>query len=74
MFMCMCRLFYVLLSCVGRGLAISYSLVQGVLPTVLEKETEVKRKVSWMPHVPAGAKTGIEKKDVIQRRCVSKGR
>jgi hypothetical protein len=31
------------LSCVGRGLAMSWSLVQGVLPTVLDKETEVKR-------------------------------
>jgi hypothetical protein len=40
------------LSSIGRGLAMSWSLVQGILPTVLDKETEVKRKVSWMPHAP----------------------
>jgi hypothetical protein len=44
------------LSCVGRGLAMSWSLIQGVLPTVLDKETEVKRKVSWMLHAPGGVK------------------
>jgi hypothetical protein len=49
------------LSCVGRGLAMSRSLVQGVLPTVLDKETEVKREVSWMPHAPVGAKKGTIK-------------
>jgi hypothetical protein len=49
------------LSCVGRGLAMSWSLVQGVLPTVLNKVTEVKRKVSWMPHAPVEAKKGIKK-------------
>jgi hypothetical protein len=37
-------------------LAMSRSLIQGVLPTVLDKETEVKRKVSWMPHAPVAAK------------------
>jgi hypothetical protein len=31
----------------GRGLATSWSPVQGVLPTVLDLVTEVKRKVSW---------------------------
>jgi hypothetical protein len=36
--------------------AMSWSLVQAVLPTVLDKETEVKRKVSWMPHAPVRAK------------------
>jgi hypothetical protein len=30
-------------SCVGTGLAMSWSLVQGILPTVLDKETEMKR-------------------------------
>jgi hypothetical protein len=49
-------------SCVGRGLAMSSSLVQGVLPTGLDKETEVKRGVSCMPHAPMGAKKGIIKK------------
>jgi hypothetical protein len=48
------------LSCVGRGLAMSWSLIQGVLPTVLDKETEVKREVSWMPYAPVGAKNGIK--------------
>jgi hypothetical protein len=46
------------LSCVGRGLAMSWSLIQGVLPAVLDKETEVKRKVSCIPHAPVGAKKG----------------
>jgi hypothetical protein len=45
-------------SCVGRGLAMSWSLIQGVLLTVLDKETEVKQKVSWMPHASVGAKKG----------------
>jgi hypothetical protein len=49
------------LFCVGRGLAMSGSLVQGVLSTVLDKETEVKRKVSGMSHAPVGAKKGIKK-------------
>jgi hypothetical protein len=39
----------------------SRSLVQGVLPTVLDKETEVKREVSWMSHAPVGAEKGIKK-------------
>jgi hypothetical protein len=37
-FLCLCTL---------RGLATSWSPVQGVLPTVLELVTEVKRKDSW---------------------------
>jgi hypothetical protein len=49
------------LSYVGRGLAMSWSLVQGVLQTVLDKEIEVKQKVSWMPHASVGAKKGIKK-------------
>jgi hypothetical protein len=49
-----------LLSCVGRGLAMSWSLIQGVLPTVLDRETEVKREVSRMTHAPVGAKKGIK--------------
>jgi hypothetical protein len=44
------------LSCAGRGLAMSWSLVQGVLPTVLDKETAMKRECSWMSHAPVGAK------------------
>jgi hypothetical protein len=48
------------LSCLGRGLAMSWSLVQGVLSTVLDWETEVKREVSWMPHAPLGARKGIK--------------
>jgi hypothetical protein len=50
------------LSCVGRGLARSWSHILGVLATVLDKETEVKRKVSWMPHAPVEAKNGIKKR------------
>jgi hypothetical protein len=34
----------------------SWSLVQGVLPTFLDKETEVKREVSWMLHAPVSVK------------------
>jgi hypothetical protein len=33
--------------CTGRGLATSWWPVQGVLPTVIDLVTEVKRKVSW---------------------------
>jgi hypothetical protein len=47
------------LSCVGRGLAMTWSFVEWVLPTVLDKETEVKREVSSMPHAPVGARKGI---------------
>jgi hypothetical protein len=50
------------LSCVGRGLAMSWSLVQRVLSTVLDKETEVKLEVSWMSDAPVEAKKGIKKK------------
>jgi hypothetical protein len=49
------------LSCVGRGLAMSWSLVQGVLPTVLDTETEVKWEVSWIPHAPVGGKRELKK-------------
>jgi hypothetical protein len=48
------------LSCVRRGLTMSCSFVQGVLPTVLDKETEVKWEVPWMLHAPVGAKKGIK--------------
>jgi hypothetical protein len=34
------------------GLATGWSLVQGVLPNVLDQETEVKRSVSRMPYAP----------------------
>jgi hypothetical protein len=44
------------LSCVGRGLAMSWSLAQGFLPTVLDKAPTVKREVSWMAHAPVEAK------------------
>jgi hypothetical protein len=36
------------LSCVGRGIAMSWSLVQAFTPKVLDKETEVKPEVSWI--------------------------
>jgi hypothetical protein len=61
------------LSCVGRGLAMSWSLVQGVLPTVLDKETEMKQKVSRMRHAPVWAKKGInnnKKIAMVQNWCV----
>jgi hypothetical protein len=40
----------------GSGLATSWSLVQGVLPNVLDQESEVKRSASQMPYVPSGSK------------------
>jgi hypothetical protein len=55
------------LSCVGRGLAMSWSLVEGVLPTVLDKETVVKREISWMPHTPVEAKKGIKRTPVTNK-------
>jgi hypothetical protein len=54
------------LSCVGRGLVMSRLLVQRVLPTVLDKETEVKRKVWWMPHAPVGAKKEKRRADITK--------
>jgi hypothetical protein len=36
----------------GNGLATGWWLVQGVLPNVLDQETEVKRSVSRMPYAP----------------------
>jgi hypothetical protein len=60
------------LSCVGRGLAMSWSLVQGVLPTVLDKETEMKQEVSWMPHAPVGAKKGIKNYYIQQMNIKTK--
>jgi hypothetical protein len=60
LYLYVCSMF--VLSCEGRGLAMSWLLVQGVLPTVLDKETEVKREVWWMPHAPVGAKEGIKNK------------
>jgi hypothetical protein len=39
----------------GSGLATGWSPIQGVLPTVLDQETEVKRSVSRMPYAPSGS-------------------
>jgi hypothetical protein len=44
---CLCCMCVVLCLCIGRGLAMNWSPVQGVLPTDLDLVTEVKRKVSW---------------------------
>jgi hypothetical protein len=48
---------FILCSCcrVGSGLATGWSPIQGVLPTVWDSETEVKRSVSRMPYVPSGS-------------------
>jgi hypothetical protein len=43
----LCCVYVFLCLCTGRGPATSWSPVQGVLPTVLDLVTEVKRKVSW---------------------------
>jgi hypothetical protein len=39
----------------GSGFEAGWSLVQGVLPNVLDWETEVKRSVSRMPYAPSGS-------------------
>jgi hypothetical protein len=39
----------------GSGLATGWSLVQGVLLNVLDKETEVKRSVSRVSNAPSGS-------------------
>jgi hypothetical protein len=39
----------------GIGLATDWSPVRGVLPTVLDQETEVKRSFSRMPYAPSGS-------------------
>jgi hypothetical protein len=44
---CLCCVCVFLCLCTGRGLAMSWSPIQGVLLTVLDLVTEVKRKVSW---------------------------
>jgi hypothetical protein len=38
-----------------NGLAMGWSLVQGVLPNVLDYESEVKRSFSRMPYAPIGS-------------------
>jgi hypothetical protein len=40
------------LSCVGSGLATGWSPVKGVLPTVLNQETEEKQSILRMPYAP----------------------
>jgi hypothetical protein len=58
---CLCCVFVSLCLCTGRGLARSWSPVQGVLPTVLDLVTEVKWKVSWRwprPELDCSAKGG----------------
>jgi hypothetical protein len=39
----------------GSCLATGRSLVQGVLPNVLDKEAEIKRSVSRMSYAPSGS-------------------
>jgi hypothetical protein len=43
------------MSVLGGGFATDWSLVQGVVPNVLDYETEVKRSVSQMPYAPSGS-------------------
>jgi hypothetical protein len=52
----------------GSGLATGWSPVQGVLPTVLNKETPVKRSVSQMPCAPSGSNRRIRKRGRRRRR------
>jgi hypothetical protein len=50
------RLFCVcIVLCVGSGFATGSSPVQGVLPTILDQETEAKRSVSRMPCASSGS-------------------
>jgi hypothetical protein len=50
MFVCVYSVFVL-----GSGLATGWSLIQGVLPNVLDQETEVKQSVSRMPYAPSGS-------------------
>jgi hypothetical protein len=53
-----------------RGIATSWSPVQGVVPTVLQLVTEVKRKVSWRlprPELGCRAKDKNKKKHMLDR-------
>jgi hypothetical protein len=56
--------------CTGRGVATSWSPVQGVLPTVLYLVTEVKRKVLWRRPRPELGCRAKGKKSGISSRCV----
>jgi hypothetical protein len=61
------RLFCVcVVLCVSRGLATGWSPVQGVLPTVKDQETEVKRSVSRMPYAPSGSNRNKDRKNMGQ--------
>jgi hypothetical protein len=55
----------------GRGLSTSWSPVQGVLPTVLDLVTEVKRKVSWRRPRPKLGCRATGKKRYRRRRISS---
>jgi hypothetical protein len=51
--------------CTGKGLATSWSPFKGVLPTVLDLLTEVKRKVSWRrPRPELGCRAKGKKKNL----------
>jgi hypothetical protein len=46
---------YLVFVLLGSDLGTGCSLVQGVLPDVLDLETEVKRRVSRIPYAPSGS-------------------
>jgi hypothetical protein len=43
----------------GSGLAMGWSLAEGVLPDTLDQETEVKQSVSRMPYAPIWSNRNI---------------
>jgi hypothetical protein len=68
---CLCCVCVFLCLCTGTGLAMIWSPVQGVLLTVLDLVTEVKRKVSWRrPRPKLGCRAkGKEIVSYPRRRC-----
>jgi hypothetical protein len=46
----------------GSGLATGLFPTQGVLPTVLDQETEVKRSISRTPYAPSGSNRNIRRR------------
>jgi hypothetical protein len=50
MFLCVYSVF--VLSCVGSGLPTGWYSIQGLLPTILDEETELKQSISQMPYAP----------------------
>jgi hypothetical protein len=69
-FTCLCCVCVFLYLFTGRGLAASWSPVQGVLPTVLDLVTEVKRKDSWRrPRPKLGCRAKERERERVVQNC-----